>query len=105
MSVEPIEQTKQLLRDVNGTLVDVSLPQFRKYKATVSCTDQEAPILTGVWPGKVVDVTFVDETGIAEGSTGDTAGEITLSMMVTSWNTSRDEPEAQTQWEIELEEI
>lgn len=50
-------------------------------------------------------MTFVDETGIAEGSTGDTAGEITLSMMVTSWNTSRDEPEAQTQWEIELEEI
>lgn len=105
MTVEPIEQAGRLQRDVNGTLVDLSLQQFRKYRATVSCTDQEAPILTGVWSGKVVDVTFLPEMGINEGSTGDTAGEIQLSMMVVSWTINRDEPECETQWEIELEEI
>lgn len=105
MSVEPIEQQGQLVRNVNGTLRNESLPQFEKYRATVTCTDQEAPVLTGVWKGTEVEVTFIEETGISEGSTGDTAGEITLNMMVTNWHTNRNEPEAKTQWEIELEEV
>lgn len=104
MSVEHIAQASQLARTVNGELLDISLPQFRKVRATISCTDQEAPVLTEVWPGKQVTVDFVIETGISEGSTGDTAGQVSKTMRVVSWNTSRDEPEAQTQWEIVLEE-
>ena len=105
VSVEPIAQASQLRRTVNGTLVDTALHQFRKYRVTVTGTDQESPILTSVWPGQAHNLTLVPETGISEGSTGDTAGDVTLTMRLESWSTDRNEQEAETSWELVFEEI
>jgi hypothetical protein len=57
----PIEQAKQLRRTASGKLVDVSVAQFRKYRSTISCTDQRAPAIDGIWPGMVVTVSCVAE--------------------------------------------
>lgn len=105
VSVEPIAQASQVARDVNGTLFDLSLDQFRKYSVTISGADQESPILTSVWPGKAVSVSLIPNVGINEDSTGDTSGEITLNMLVVSWSNDVDEQEAEASWEISFEEI
>jgi hypothetical protein len=55
--------TGALERDVNGNLVDMTLESHRKYTAVVSCTDHEAPELTGVWRGLEVTVTLIPEQG------------------------------------------
>lgn len=92
----------ELARDVNGNLVDLTLDEHRKYAASVRCTDHEAPVLTNVWPGKQLVVELIPGLGV----TNDTAEErLTLTMMVTSWETNRDEPEADTAWSIDLEEV
>ena len=51
MTLEPIAQAASLARDCRGMLADISLAQFRQFKITIACTDQEAPQLTGIWPG------------------------------------------------------
>jgi hypothetical protein len=38
-------------RTVNGTLVDISAPQFRKYVLEASGEDQQPPALASMWPG------------------------------------------------------
>jgi hypothetical protein len=51
-TLEPIEASASLRRTVNGALVDLSFAQFRKYKSTISCQDQEPPAVDGVWPDR-----------------------------------------------------
>lgn len=58
-TLEPIEAAASLRRTINGALKDLSFAQFRKYKSTISCQDQEPPALDGVWPGRVVTVDCV----------------------------------------------
>lgn len=101
MNLEPIPIDSGLVRNVNGGLLDLTPEQFRKYQATISCTDQEAPSFKGVWIGKEVTVTCIPEVGV----TNDTAGSVlTLVMLVTGWNTSRDEYAAETNWSLSLAE-
>ncbi len=50
-TLEPIGAAAQLMRTVNGTLVDVSASAFRKYASTIRCADQAPPALDGIWPG------------------------------------------------------
>jgi hypothetical protein len=45
-----------LRRTINGELHDLSLPQFRKYRSTISCTDKSIPAIDGVFPGTEVTV-------------------------------------------------
>lgn len=102
METRPIEQASQARYDCRGILVDLSLPQFRRYEATITCTDHEAPDLTEVWPGDIVMVTFIPETGPSETTGGD---PLTIEMMVIEWSTSREEWEAETAWEITLRQV
>lgn len=119
-TLDPIEASGNLARTVNGALLDLSATQMRKYKSTISCTDQEMPAFDGVWPGMVLTVDCVPELGYltAGGSPGRTvvsgssrvSGVWTyfrpqLSMRVVSYTVSRDEWGAATSWQLDLEEI
>ncbi len=101
MTLTPIPSQNGLRRSIEGTLLDLTSPQFHKYAATISCTDHEAPPLTDIWQGTVVTVTCVPELG----PENDTGGVLVLEMMVDTWQTSRDEYGAETAWSINLLEV
>ncbi len=119
-TLDPIDASGNLARTVNGALLDLSASQMRKYKSTISCTDQEMPAFDGVWPGMVLTVDCVPELGYltAGGTPGRTvvagssrvSGVWTyfrpqLSMRVITYTVERDEWGAATSWQLDLEEI
>ena len=118
-TLEPIEAAVSLRRTVNGGLVNLSFAQFRKYKSTISCQDQEPPAVDGVWPGHLVTVDSVAELSYASGGsparpvvTGSTRTEgpfvfyrPQLQMLVTNFSLNRDEYGAAVQWQMDLEEV
>jgi hypothetical protein len=115
-TLEPIEASVSLRRTVNGSLVDLSFAQFRKYKSTISCQDQEPPAVDGVWPGHVVTVDCVTELSYASGGSparavisgsSRTEGAFVfygpqLQMLVTGFSVNRDEYGAAVQWQMTL---
>jgi hypothetical protein len=100
MTLEPIDQAKNLARDCRGVLADISVEQFRQYKVTITCTDHEAPELTDVWPGQDITVQCIPGLGAANAS-GDV---LTILAKVTTWNSSRDEWAAEVSWQLEAEQ-
>ena len=100
MTLEPIEQATAVARDCRGILADISLAQFRQYKVTISCTDHEAPQLTGIWPGQDVTIVCVPGLGVPDSIDG----QMTLLCKITFWRTSREEWMAETAWELEAEQ-
>ena len=100
MTLEPIAQAASLARDCRGMLADISLAQFRQFKITIACTDQEAPQLTDIWPGQDITITCVPGVGVPD----TTDGQLTFLAKVTTWNTSRDEWAAETAWKLEAEQ-
>ena len=118
-TLEPIEASASLRRTINGTLKDLSFAQFRKYKSTISCQDQEPPAVDGVWPGHVVTVDCVAELSYPAGGSparavvagsARTEGAFVfyrpqLEMLVTSFSVNRDEYGAAVQWQMDLEEV
>jgi hypothetical protein len=102
MTLTPIANANGLRRTVNGTLLDLTAPQFQKYAATITCEDLDAPTLVDVWQGKPVTVTCVP--GLNDIG-GDTTSSLVLDMMVDSWNTSRDEYASKTNWTLNLLEV
>ncbi|MBB4520473.1 UNVERIFIED_ORG: hypothetical protein M2435_001253 [Rhizobium sophorae] len=119
-SLQPIDGAGQLRRTINGTLVDLSETQLRKFTSTISGTDQLAPAVNGVWPGRTVTVDCIAELcyptsggapdrSVVSGSSR-VEGAMTyyrpqLMMMVTDWQIKRDEYGAQVSWTLELEEV
>lgn len=56
-TLEVIGEATQMERTINGTLLDLSNPQFRKYMSTITApSDVNAPPIDGVWPGMTVTV-------------------------------------------------
>jgi hypothetical protein len=119
-TLEPIDQSKQTRRTVNGSLKDISSVQFRKYKSTITCTDQQSPGLDGIWPGMAVTVSCVEELSYktSGGSperpvvtdSSRTDGDWTfyrpeLEMRVISYSMQTDEYGASVGWQLDLEEI
>lgn len=118
-TLEPIAAAGSQRRTVNGTLINLSRPEFRKFKSTISCNDQQAPALDGIWQGQVVTVKCVAElsypTGgsasrpVVSGSSRTENGFVfyrpQLTMQVIGYSTSRDEYGAITNWSLELEEV
>lgn len=119
-TLEPIAAAAAARRTLNGTLRDVSQPQFQKYKSSVSCTDQDVPALEGVWPGLVLTVECVAELSYLTHSAGPSRPVVSgsereadgftfyrpqLSMMVTDYSETVDEWGATTQWKLDLEEV
>jgi hypothetical protein len=105
-TLEPIAQTAQIVRDVNGNLLNLRDPIFDKYRVTISCTDQESPGFAGittddpnrVWPGSLVTVTLLPHLGAEE--------PLVLNMMVVApWRESFDEWAHDNSWQLELEEV
>jgi hypothetical protein len=99
MTLTPVASQNGLRRTINGGLLDLTAPQFRKYSAAISCEDQDAPELIGIWQG--MPVTVVCVPGLA-GGTDNPSATLTLSMLVDTWDTSRDEWNALTNWTIHL---
>lgn len=118
-TLEPIPEAGQVRRTVNGDLVDCSVSQFRKYRSTITCGDQQAPAIDGIWPGVQVTVHCVAELAypvsgaaqrpIVSGSDREETGFICyrpiLEMMVTNLSEQRDEYGHITSWQMTLEEI
>ena len=120
-TLAPIAAAASLRRTVNGALVDLSASQFRKYASTITCTDQQAPALDGIWPGAVVVVDCVAELAYALDlvSTAGPEREVVasreegdwvfyrprLTMRVTGFEVSRDEWGAAVGWKLDLEEV
>lgn len=104
-TLEPIAQTAQIVRDVNGNLLNLVDPNFQKYRVSITCTDQDSPGFAetsssedGVWPGSLVTVTLIPHLGAIE--------PITLNMMVIQpWRESADEYAHSTSWQLDLEQI
>ena len=115
-TLEPIGASAQMMRTVNGALVDVSAAAFRKYASTIRCTDQAPPALDGIWPGQLVTVDCVAELVHGLGGTPErpvvssrTDGGFVfyrprLAMRVISFETERDEWGAAVAWTLSLEE-
>jgi hypothetical protein len=56
-TLEVIAAAQEQERDVNGVLVDLSNPAFRKYQSTVTCPgDVRAPPFDNLWPGMIVSM-------------------------------------------------
>ena len=115
-TLEPIAASAQLMRTVNGALVDVSAAAFRKYASTIRCSDQAPPAFDGIWPGQLVSVDCVAELVQAEGGTpartvvasrtdsGFVFYRPRLAMRVLSFDIDRDEWGAIVAWTVTLEE-
>jgi hypothetical protein len=99
LSVDP--RSRQIVTDVMGEEIDISLPQFRKRILSISCSEHEKPMFDFVWPGAVVTVTMIEHLGIGN----DSSGALTMEMMVGDWKTSHNEWEAQGDWSLELIEV
>lgn len=105
MTLEPIGQAFQQVRNVNGTLLDISESQFHgKYKATIVASDHESPVFVGVLPGTIVQVTCVPFLGLNRNSE-DVGEQLVLTMMVQPWAVSRREWASQTSWQLQLESV
>jgi hypothetical protein len=117
-----IGEATQQARTINGTLVDISAAQFRKYASKISVSSEVyAPPLDNVFPGQTVTVhcavTLAFITGTAglpnrpavSGSTwtenGYTFYRPELTMMVKSVETQFDEWKNIVGWTLDLEEI
>jgi hypothetical protein len=119
-SLEPIGQAQQLRRTINASLIDVSRPEFRKYRSTISCSDQQPPAVDGVWPGQIVTVDCIAELSyptsggnpartVVPGSSR-TEGDFTfyrprLTMRVLNFSHETDEFGAVVSWSMQLEEV
>ena len=119
-TLSPISQSVQMRRTVNGALVDLSIPQMRKYESTISADDQSVLALNGVWAGAQVTVDCVAELAYltASGSPERTVvpnssrvnGAWTfyrprLTMRIMEYQTQVDEWNAVVGWTMRLEEV
>ena len=117
----PIQQAANAMRDINGTLIDLSDPDFRKYASHIECSDMVGPAVNAVWPGKILTVDCVVELAyLTSGGSPDrtvvsgssrTHGNFTfyrpqLTMMVLAYETGTgDEWENTPSWSMDLEEV
>lgn len=120
-SLEPIGQSAQLYRTINGVLHDLSDANFRKYRSTITGDDQTPPAVDGVWPGQQITVKCISE--LCEATTSpDSLGRTAVSgsvryesnftfyrpeltMRVVAFNFETDEYGAIVSWAMELEEV
>jgi hypothetical protein len=117
-TLTPIDAAVHLERNINGGLLDMSMFQFRKYKSTITGSDQQPPGVDGIWPGQVVTVDCIVELAYPDGGTpvravvpgserfdgGWWLYRPRLDMRVVGFNINRDEYGAQVGWTLDLEE-
>lgn len=70
-TLELIGESAQTARTINGTLIDLSAPQFRKYSSKISVgSEVYVPPLDGIFPGQVVTIDCVCSLAYPTGSIG-----------------------------------
>jgi hypothetical protein len=119
-TLNPITQTADLRRTVNGDLVNFGDDVFQKFASTISGSDQRPPSIDGVWPGHELTVECMAElsyvtaegapTRYAVGGSSRVEGDLTfyrpvLEMMVIGFDQTYDEWASVWQWSITLEEV
>lgn len=121
-TLDVIGEATQQERTINGTLVDISAAQFRKYASTLnSPSDVNAPPLDNVFPGMTVTVQCAVGLAFVTGTPGlphktpvsgslYTDGAYTfyrpqLVMMIKKVATQFDEWKNVVGWTLELEEV
>lgn len=88
--------------DINGTLHDLTLTQFRKYAVTLSCTDQESPNFDNIWKGKTVTITLLPQKQIGLTAQDTVDGPLVLDCLISEWSVQVNEWGHQTGWSIKL---
>ncbi|QDW39004.1 hypothetical protein FFI89_018745 [Bradyrhizobium sp. KBS0727] len=105
MQMGPIEAAADLVRDVNGNMINLKagMTAFRKYKFTLSCEDMAAPGFsvvsggrTALWPGDEVTLVCIPELGATE--------QQTFTAMVLGWSVTSNEWDTVTSWSLDLEQ-
>jgi hypothetical protein len=120
-TIAPLDQASNNRRTVNGNLVDISFSGFRKYKSTISGTDQRPPNFDGKWPGLTVIVDCISELSYTpdEGETrqrlavpgsehvegAHTVYRPRLTMKIINFSQDQDEYGADISWSLDLEEV
>lgn len=121
-TLEVIGEATQLERTINGTLLDLSAAQFRKYLSTITISSEvEAPPLDGIWPGMEVTVDCAVGMSFPTGKVGSPERPIVsgsdfveggytfyrpqLVMLVRKVTTHFDEWKCIVGWTLELEEV
>lgn len=94
--ITTIEQARQLRRTVNGLLIDISDPNFRKKKWRITGKDLRVPDFSAAWPGMEVTITTITKMG---------SSSLTIIGRLVEWSTSFDEWEAASTWSMSVEEI
>lgn len=112
----------QLERTINGTLIDLSAAQFRKYASKIDVPSEvNAPPLDGIFPGMEVTVQCVVSLSYVTGRAGSpnrpgvsgsmwSEGAYTfyrpeLTMLIRTVETHFDEWKNVVGWTLELEEV
>lgn len=119
-TLEPIAQSFDVERSINGISYDLSQPQFQKYSGEISCSDIQSPAFGGLWPGRQVtmqcpfELGFPTATGSAERSavtaTTRIEGDHTffrpiLIVRIGKWSKQFDEWGAIVGWKAPWEEV
>jgi hypothetical protein len=118
-TLEPIDAAAHIERTVNGELIDFGYDPFKKYKTSISGSDQRPPAVDGVWPGKIITVDCIPELAamaslppvrpVVEGSERTEEGFMfyrpRLVMMVMQFSTDTDEWGATVGWTLQAEEV
>ena len=120
-SIGPIDQASQNRRTVNGDLKDISFSGFRKYKTTISGTDQRPPNFDGKWPGLTIIIDCIAElsytpdegetrqrTAVPGSEREESAHNVyrpRLTCKIINFNQDHDEYGAQIGWTLDAEEV
>jgi hypothetical protein len=120
-TLEVIKQANQQNRTINGVLLDISNPIFRKYSSKITCTDIDAPPLDNIWPGMTVTVDCAATLCYPTGRSGSpartevsgsswTQGAFTfyrpvLTMLVGNPTEHFEEWKSDVVWSLDLEEV
>jgi hypothetical protein len=117
-AIEPISTSTRFERTVNGRLVDLSDPAFRKLAVNLSAADLVVPAIGGLYVGQAATVeipTVIRERGAVparqavEGSiligNGWVEYRPVIEAMITGLSTSETEGKAAASWSIQVEEV
>jgi hypothetical protein len=119
-TMTPIGASKSQRRTINGQLVDLSQPKFRKYASQISARTVRPPAIDKVFPGAqlVIDCAYLLSYATAGGSpsrtvvsgssfteNGWTFYRPQIVFLVTGLSVGFAEWEADNDWSISLEEV
>lgn len=120
-TLEVISGASQLERTINGTLIDISAPQFRKYQSKITVPTEIYPTpIDGIFPGREVTVDCAISLAYITGSLGFPKRTVVsgsswqengytfyrpqLTMLIKQVETHFDEWKNVVGWSIDLEE-